>query len=148
MVKTINYSELEGEYVLVDVRSPKEYEEATIPGAINIPLFTNEERALIGTVYKQQSTEKAKRLGVEAVSKKLPQIFNDLMEIHKQHKKIVLFCARGGMRSGSLAALLNSLGLRVERIKDGYKGYRAFINESLPKVNEGVKYIVDHSILP
>jgi tRNA 2-selenouridine synthase len=144
MVRTIDYKELRGEYVLVDVRSPGEYKEATIPGAVNIPLFNDEERALIGTIYTRESTEKAKRLGVDLVSKNLPKIYEEVIDLEKKYKKIVMFCARGGMRSGSIAELLGALGVKVERIKNGYKGYRAAINEELPKLNEEVTYIVLH----
>lgn len=144
MFNTIKYEDLKGNYILVDVRSPKEYDEYTIPGAINIPLFSDEERALVGTIYKQESTEKAKKVGIEIVSKRLPKIYNDFLELEKKYGKIVLFCARGGMRSGSLASLLHSLGMRVERIKGGYKGYREYIREMLPKINEDITYVVLH----
>ena len=144
MQNTIEYKYLKGNYILVDVRSPGEFIEATINGAINIPLFNDEERALIGTIYTRESTEKAKKIGVEIVAKKLPEIYEKINELNKTYSKVVLFCARGGMRSGTITDLLASLGLNVQRIKDGYKGYRAFINEELPKVNEKVRYIVLH----
>ncbi|MGL4731952.1 MAG: tRNA 2-selenouridine(34) synthase MnmH [Clostridium sp.] len=144
MFQTIEYNDLKGNYVLVDVRSPLEYMEDTIPGAVNIPLFDDEERALVGTIYKQESTEKAKRVGMEIVSKKLPKIYSEFLKLEKEYRKIVLFCARGGMRSGSLAALLSSLGMRVERIKNGYKGYRSWVLEQTPLVNEQVTYVVLH----
>lgn len=144
MAKVTEYKDLTGDYILVDVRSNGEYEEATINGAINIPLFDNEERANIGTIYTKESTEKAKRIGVEIVAKKLPNIYDKISELEKEYKKVVLFCARGGMRSGTITDLLGSLGLRVERIKNGYKGYRAFINEELPRLNEQINYIMLH----
>jgi len=144
MESTVEYKDLKGNYILVDVRSPGEYKEATINGAINIPLFNDEERALIGTIYTRESTEKAKKIGVEIVAKKLPEIYEKINDLCKSHGKVVLFCARGGMRSGTITDLLASLGLNVQRIKDGYKGYRAFINEELPKVNEKVRYVVLH----
>ena len=101
MSKTIEYKDLTGDYVLVDVRSTGEFNEATINGAVSIPLFNDEERALVGTIYTRKSTEEAKRLGVEIVSKKLPFIYDKINELEKQHKNVVLFCARGGMRSAS-----------------------------------------------
>ena len=144
MSRTVEYRDLKGDYVLVDVRTNGEYEEATINGAINIPLFSNEERAVIGTVYTRESTEKAKRMGVEIVSKKLPDIYEKICGLEKEHKEVVIFCARGGMRSASITELLGALGVRVRRIKGGYKGYRAYINEELPKINEEKTYIVLH----
>jgi len=144
MLKTIEYGELEGNYVLVDVRSPGEFEEATINGAINIPLFDDEERKIIGTVYTKESVEKAKRLGLSIASNKLLHIYDEIKELYKQCDKIVLFCARGGMRSGVLGMLLSSLGVNTERINEGYKGYRNFVIENLPKLNDSVQYIVLH----
>jgi len=144
MLKTIEYGELEGNYVLVDVRSPGEFSEATIIGAINIPLFDDEERKIIGTVYTRESVDKAKRIGLEVGSKKLLHIYDEIKELNKQYDKIVLFCARGGMRSGVLGMLLSSLGVNIERINEGYKGYRKFVIEKLPELNNPVQYIVLH----
>lgn len=142
MFRTVDYRDLNGNYVLIDVRSPGEYKEATIPGAVNIPLFDDEERKIIGTVYVNESTEKAKKLGVEAVSRKLPKLYEEMAELDKKYDKLILFCARGGMRSSSICSLLGTLGVSAYKLSGGYKGYRCFINEELPKVNEGVKYIV------
>ncbi|MCJ7691772.1 MAG: tRNA 2-selenouridine(34) synthase MnmH [Clostridiaceae bacterium] len=144
MLKTIEYGEVEGNYILVDVRSPGEFVDGTINGAINIPLFDDEERKIIGTAYTRESVEKAKRIGVEVASKKLLHIYDEIKELQKQYDKIVLFCARGGMRSGIFGALLSSLGVNTERINEGYKGYRRFIVENLPKANDSVQYIVLH----
>lgn len=144
MFKTVNYGDVDGNVIFIDVRSPKEYNDATIPGATNIPLFDDEERNNIGWVYVNQDVERAKALGVEAVSKKLPSIFSQLNTLDKKYDKLILFCARGGMRSSSLTALLGTLGLNTFKLSGGYKGYRAFINQMLPTVNENVKYIVLH----
>jgi tRNA 2-selenouridine synthase len=144
MLKDIEYGELNGNYILVDVRSPGEFKESSIKGAINIPLFDDEERKIIGTVYTRESVEKAKRIGLEVASKKLLHIYDEIKELQKQYDKIVLFCARGGMRSGVLGMLLSSMGINTERINEGYKGYRRFVIENIPKVNESVQYIVLH----
>lgn len=149
MIKTIEYSDideigLENKYVLVDVRSPKEFASATIPGAVNVPLFTDEQRELIGTVYVQESIEKAKKIGVEAAGKNLPNIYEKINELSKLHKKLVFFCARGGMRSSSLVALITVLGVNAFKLIGGYKGYRAYINKELPSVVKDVKFVVIH----
>ena len=138
----LEYKDLEGDYILIDLRSEGEYEEFTIPGAINIPILNNEERKEIGTVYKNESEEKAKLMAVEAASVKLPEIYQQIKELELKHDKVVLFCARGGMRSTVLDKLLVSLGFKVYKLRDGYKGYRAFINEELAKQNEDVNYLV------
>ncbi|MGL5797869.1 MAG: rhodanese-like domain-containing protein, partial [Cetobacterium sp.] len=76
----IKYEDLlkEKNYTLIDVRTPKEFEEEGIPGAINIPLLLDDERIDVGTAYKQVSPEKAKELGVEAIAKRLPDIFREV----------------------------------------------------------------------
>jgi tRNA 2-selenouridine synthase len=144
MFKNINFSDLNDRHILIDVRSPSEYKEATIPGAINIPIFDDEERKVIGYTYVNESVDKAKKLGVEAVSKKLPRIYDEFLELDKKHDRLVLFCARGGMRSSSLCSLLTSLGMDTYKLNNGYKGYRKFINDELPRLNNEIKYIVLH----
>lgn len=144
MFKTINFSDLKGDFALIDVRSPLEYKEATIPGAINIPIFDDEERKNIGYVYVNENVDRAKYLGIEAISKKLPNIYSELYKLDKKYDKLVLFCARGGMRSSSLCALLTTLGFNTYKLSGGYKGYRGYINEQLPKETEKVNYIVIH----
>lgn len=148
MIKSVEYSEIDhgkvDNYILVDVRSPGEFEEATIPGAVNLPLYSNEERKVIGTVYTQESVDKAKRLGVEAASKHLPMIYEEITNLEKKYSKLVLFCARGGMRSSSLVSLFTPLGVNAYKLTSGYKGYRAFINEELPKLISKIKFVVIH----
>lgn len=147
MIKAIEYGEIrsrlgEEGWILIDVRSPEEFKNATIPGAVNVPIFDDEERKIIGTVYVNESVEKAKRLGVEFISKRLPEIYDRINELSRKYNKLILFCERGGMRSSSLVSLLMTLGFNVYKITGGYKGYRAFINRELPKAVEGVKFVV------
>lgn len=144
MLNTIDYDKLEGDYVLVDMRSPKEYSEYTIPGAVNLPIFEDEERKHIGTVYTQESTDKAKKIGIEYASRKLPMLFEEISRLREKHDKVVLFCERGGYRSSSVCALLSSLGVGVTKLRGGYKGYRATVNSLLPEMNGRVNYIVIH----
>ncbi len=147
MLREVTYEELEkgsldGSYLLIDVRSPGEFASETIPGAINIPIFTDEERALIGTTYVQDSIDNAKQLGVEAISKRLPDIFKQVNQLDKEYKNLVFFCARGGFRSRSLVVLFKSLGIHAIRLAGGYKGYRGYINEHLPKIVSEVQFKV------
>ncbi|TJX14171.1 tRNA 2-selenouridine(34) synthase MnmH [Tissierella creatinini] len=147
MLRELNYKDLEngsldGTYLLIDVRSPGEFASETIPGAINIPIFTDEERAIIGTTYVQESMDEAKQLGVEAISRRLPDIFKQVNELDKEYKNLVFFCARGGFRSRSLVVLFKSLGINAIRLEGGYKGYRGYVNASLPKIVEEVQFKV------
>jgi tRNA 2-selenouridine synthase len=120
--------------VPVDVRSPGEFEEACIPGAVNIPIFTNEERKEIGTLYKQKGPEDAKWRAMEVVSPKLPFILGSIKKIKKENKQPVLYCWRGGMRSGSIAAFLEFSGIEAIRLSGGYRVYRQYILEQIPTI--------------
>ena len=147
MFTDIKYEDLRdklssGDYILIDVRTPLEYKEETIPGAINIPIFTNEERAEIGTAYAQESVDRAKMLGIEAVSKRLPQMFLELLQLSKDYPHMVFFCARGGFRSTSIVSLLRSLKIGALKLDGGYKAYRSYINDNLRKITEPVELVV------
>ena len=115
--------------IYIDVRSPHEFEEDHVAGSLNIPLFDNGERREIGAIYRMAGRYDAIVRGTEIVGEKLRDIMHALLE-HKD-KSILVQCARGGMRSGSLVSLLDSLGLSVYKIKNGYKGYRRFVIDSL-----------------
>lgn len=109
----------------IDVRSPAEYAEDHIPGAINLPIFDNEERREIGTLYKMVSREDAVKRGTEIGGKRIGAIIDSIMNYRE--REIVIYCARGGMRSGSVASLVNSLGVKTWRIMNGYRSYRSFV---------------------
>jgi tRNA 2-selenouridine synthase len=118
------------DYTFVDVRAPIEFKEDHIPGAINIPLLSDEERAIVGTLYKKEGKENAIDKGLEFISPKLPEMINK----YKKLKNIIIYCFRGGMRSNSIASLLNSMDIEVEVLERGYKEYRKFVMEKLEKV--------------
>ncbi|MDR3540152.1 MAG: tRNA 2-selenouridine(34) synthase MnmH [Desulfosporosinus sp.] len=125
MITEITIEELKNlaDPILVDVRSEGEFAEATIPGSVNIPLFNNEERVEVGTTYTQTSPSLARELGLRIVSPKLPDIIKKVEELSKKGP-LVLFCWRGGMRSKSLAAVVDLMGIPVHRLQGGYKAYR------------------------
>ena len=140
----VTYEQLlkERNYTLIDVRTPKEFQEEPIPGAINIPLLLDDERVDVGTAYKQVSAEKAKELGVQAIAKRLPEVYK---EVQKHAKgRLAFYCARGGMRSGSMSALFSALGFTTWKLDGGYRAYREYILKEIPKLNENVKYYVLH----
>lgn len=142
MFKEISYGELLDikNYVLIDVRTPSEYKISTIANAINIPIFTDTQREIIGTTYKHIGVEEAKILGVQYVSEKLVDLYKQYKEVSNK-KQIAIFCARGGMRSGVIGQTLSALGMPILKIQHGYKGYRAFLNEHLPKIISEIEFV-------
>ena len=109
---------------LVDVRSPAEYQQGHIVGAVNIPLFSNDERAAVGTIYKKKTKEKAIELGYQYVTPKLQWFLDQSAKLAKG-AAIAVHCWRGGMRSHSFAEHLHQNGFKeVYVIKGGYKAYR------------------------
>lgn len=115
----------------IDMRSPLEYQEGHIPGAVNIPLFTNEERAVVGTTYKQVGPEEAKQQGLSIVSIKLPDIVSQIRGYYKSGKTVIVYCWRGGMRSKSVVNILEIMGIRAYQLLGGYKIYRRYVLDSL-----------------
>ena len=111
--------------VYIDVRSPGEFEEDHIPGAINLPIFNDEERREVGTIYKVIGRGDAVVRGTEIGGKRIGDIISTVAGF--QGQDIVISCARGGMRSGAVASLLNSLGIKTYKLKDGYKSYRRYV---------------------
>ena len=109
------------EYAVVDVRTPAEYQQGHIVGSVNIPLFTNEERADVGTRYVQQSREEAIRRGLELVG---PRLAGYVEQARALGKPLVVYCWRGGMRSSSMSWLFSTSGLASQTIPRGYKGFR------------------------
>ena len=116
--------------VLLDVRSPAEYEHAHIPGAISFPLFDNDERALVGTCYKQQGRDAAVELGLQLVGTKLAPFVQQAKRLAPD-RVLRIHCWRGGMRSGSMAWLMETAGFQVTLLDRGYKGFRQWVREAL-----------------
>nr|WP_285890163.1 tRNA 2-selenouridine(34) synthase MnmH [Halalkalibacter oceani] len=122
----------------IDVRSPAEFAEYRLPGAVNLPLFTNEERAKIGTIYKQQSREAAIEAGVAIYAPKWPDFFAKAKELQQQapDKRMVVYCWRGGMRSKTVAATLALLGIECYQLEGGIRSFRQYVQQSLAEQAE------------
>ena len=124
--------------LLLDVRSPGEFNHAHIPGAVNLPLFTNEERKEVGTTYKQVSREAAIKIGLDFFGPKMRGMVEEVEKLLAGYSgwavnenkdtrttvPIFLYCWRGGMRSGAIAWLLNLYGFNVTVLAGGYKAFR------------------------
>ena len=124
--------ELQKDRVVIDVRTPAEFEQGHINGAFNLPLFTNEERVVVGTIYKKQSPEKALLKGLEFTGKKMAAYIKMARKIAPD-KKLIVHCWRGGKRSGSMAWLLDLAGFDVVTIEGGYKAYRSYVHDFFEK---------------
>ena len=112
--------------LVLDVRSPAEYAHAHIPGAYSLPLFDNEERKIVGTAYKQESREKAIRIGLDFFGPKMRPMVETVEQLLSAASSttVLVHCWRGGMRSGGVAWLLDLYGFNVYTLMGGYKSFR------------------------
>ena len=117
---------LHREALILDVRSPAEYIQGHIPEAVNLPLFSDNERAVIGTLYKQKGHDAAVMEGLRIVGPKMANLVEQTVELTPE-KLVSIHCWRGGMRSASVAWLLRQAGFTVEILEGGYKAYRKWV---------------------
>ena len=119
---------------ILDVRSPAEFEIGHIPSAISFPLFSNEERAVVGTLYKQEGRQPAIKKGLEIIGPKMVAFIEQAEQL--KSSTLALYCWRGGMRSDSMAWLLERYGFQTILLEGGYKAYRNamldFFKQELP----------------
>ena len=111
--------------LVIDVRTPAEFTEATIPGAVNVPIFSSEERVQVGTVFKQQGKRDARKLGIQLVAPKIPQLIEQIEDLRRDHSgPVIVFCWRGGMRSLAMTSFINLAGIPAQQLLGGHKGFR------------------------
>lgn len=132
-------------YPVLDVRSPGEFAHAHIPGAYNLPLFTDEERSVVGTAYKRESRQAAIKIGLKYFGTKMAQMVEQVEAIYEAHTKgktngdpnqkktVLVHCWRGGMRSAGVAWLLDLYGFKVQILAGGYKFYRRWVQHHFEK---------------
>jgi tRNA 2-selenouridine synthase len=124
--------------LLIDARTPAEYAEATIPGAVNVPLFDDEERARVGTLYKQEGKSAAKRLAMQLVAPKIPALVEQVeAALAGRRPPVVVFCWRGGQRSRALTTFLDLAGMPARQLTGGHKAFRSHVREFFEKGNWG-----------
>ncbi|MEO8821650.1 MAG: tRNA 2-selenouridine(34) synthase MnmH, partial [Ginsengibacter sp.] len=136
-----SFLKLSETFPILDVRSPGEYLHAHIPGAVSVPLFTDEQRKIIGTAYKKESRQKAVNIGLGYFSERMKTIPGEVLQIMEEFKDkgdvyqsgILLHCWRGGMRSDAVAWLLNLFGYKVFLLKGGYKFFRRWVLQQFEK---------------
>lgn len=118
---------------IIDVRSPAEFAEDHIPGAINLPVLSNEERAIVGTIYVQEERFKARKVGAALVARNAADHIETVLSTKSGAWRPLVHCWRGGQRSGSFASILTQVGWRAELLEGGYKSYRRLVSNALYK---------------
>lgn len=130
--------------LFIDLRSPSEYQEATIPGAINIPFLGDEERVEIGTIYRQESPRRARERGLEIIAPRLSRLVKEIESYSHDHE-VVIFCWRGGERSQAIAGVLQLMRVPFRRLLGGYRAYRSYVRERLNHLPRG-EVVVLHGL--
>ncbi len=127
---------------IIDVRSPAEFADDHLPGAANFPVLDNEQRAQVGTIYKQVSAFDAKKIGAALVARNIA----DHVERHfigkPKNWRPLVYCWRGGSRSGAMTHILNQIGWRAQQLPGGYKAYRSGVLAMLPALSGSFSYRV------
>jgi tRNA 2-selenouridine synthase len=127
---------------VIDVRSPSEYAEDHVPGAINCPVLDDAERAAIGTMYKQLSPFDAKKRGAALVSRNIARHIEERFAAHGKGWRPLVYCWRGGKRSGAMAHILSEIGWHAAQLEGGYRAYRREILAQLANLPDKYRYCV------
>lgn len=127
---------------IIDVRTPKEFADDHLPGAINAPVLSNEERVMVGTMYKQESAHKATRLGAALVARNLATHLDTLFADRPKKWQPLVYCWRGGKRSGAMANWFNLIGWRASQLEGGYKAWRTHVLQALDTLPRQFSFVV------
>ncbi|WP_087724870.1 tRNA 2-selenouridine(34) synthase MnmH [Pandoraea sp. PE-S2T-3] len=127
---------------IIDVRSPLEFAEDHMPGAINAPVLSNEERVIVGTMYRQVSPFEATRVGAAMVARNIAAHLETTFADRPRNWRPLVYCWRGGKRSGSMTVWMNLIGWRARQLDGGYKTYRREVVASLETLPPSLKYVV------
>ncbi|EPZ55291.1 tRNA 2-selenouridine synthase [[Clostridium] sordellii ATCC 9714] len=132
--------------IFIDVRTSAEFEEDHIVDAFHMPLFNDDEHKDIGTIYKMQGKHEAIQKGFDYVKDKLKHMYMEVLSLANEYDNIVIYCARGGMRSGSLVNMISTLGVNVYQLEGGYKAYRNFVLNYFKTIMDTKNFIVLHGL--
>ena len=131
---------------IIDTRSPAEFAEDHIPGAISCPVLDNEERARVGTMYKQVSPFEAKKLGAALVARNIARHIEMQFMAKEKNWQPLVYCWRGGKRSGAMGHILREVGWDAKTLEGGYKAYRRYVVESLSVLPPQMNFKVIHGV--
>lgn len=119
---------------LIDVRSPAEFAADHLPGAVNWPVLDDRERRLVGTLYQQISAHEARKVGAALVARNIAAHLERWVAARPRDWRPLVYCWRGGQRSGSLAWFLGQIGFRTQQLAGGYKAFRAVVRDDLERL--------------
>ncbi|AOK16553.1 tRNA 2-selenouridine synthase [Burkholderia cepacia] len=126
---------------IIDVRTPLEFAEDHIPGALNAPVLSNEERVLVGTMYRQVSPYEATRVGAAMVARNIARHLDTTFADRPRNWRPLIYCWRGGKRSGSMTTWFNLIGWKARQLDGGYKSYRQSVCATLDSLPTRFRYI-------
>lgn len=131
LFRTANLSQLGDFDEIIDVRTPAEFAEDHIPGAINCPVLSDEERITVGTLYKQVSPFEARKVGAALIAKNIAHHLQTRFHAHPKSWRPLIYCWRGGQRSGAMSIILAQVGWAAHKLEGGYKTYRRDVLDKL-----------------
>jgi tRNA 2-selenouridine synthase len=140
--RVVTVSQLSDFDEIIDVRSPAEYAEDHIPGAISAPVLDDEQRAEVGTLYTQESPFVAKKRGAVLIARNIAHHIDNLFCDKPKKWKVLVYCWRGGQRSGAMAHILAQVGWSVGRLDGGYKSYRQQVLADLERIPDTLNFRV------
>ncbi len=129
---------------ILDARSPAEFAEDHVPGALSLPVLDDAERAQVGTIYKQVGTFQARRLGAALVARNIARHLEAVLADRPRDWRPLVYCWRGGKRSASLAHVLREVGWDAQTLEGGYRAYRRGVVEQLARLPRGIRFRVVH----
>ena len=139
---TIDIENLTFDENIVDVRSPSEYAQDHIPGALNLPVLNDEERNIVGWTYKNKSPFEAKRMGAAIVAKNIAIHIDGPLKNKSKNWAPIIYCWRGGQRSGSMGTIFRQIGWPARQLKGGYKSFRRMVVRDLESLSMSLNYTV------
>ncbi len=142
LFRTANLSQLGDFDEIIDVRTPAEFAEDHIPGAVNCPVLSNEERITVGTLYKQVSPFEARKVGAALISKSIAHHLETRFHDYPKSWRPLVYCWRGGQRSGAMSIILAQVGWAAHKLEGGYKAYRRDVLEKLETLPQGFTFRV------
>jgi tRNA 2-selenouridine synthase len=142
LFRTANLSQLDQFDEIIDVRTPSEFAEDHIPGAINCPVLSDEERIIVGTLYMQVSPFEARKVGAALIAKNIAHHLQTRFHAHPKSWRPLIYCWRGGQRSGAMSIILAQVGWAAHKLEGGYKTYRRDVLDKLETLPQSFTFRV------